>query len=506
VNQQPVGNPVAGLLLAAASTTPDAPAMVVADAPGQPVLTYRDLDERSSAVAHVLVAHAVGPGDRVAVQAEKSAAVLLLHLACARVGAVLVPINTAYTDEEVADLLADADPSLVVLDPAHLVRAGSLPTSTLDARGRGSLTEAARNQPTTFDDVARAGDDPAAMLYTSGTTGRPKAAVLSHDNLVANARHLTVAWGFTPDDVLLHVLPLFHTHGLFVAAHCSLVSGASMVLRARFDVDTVVDDLARATVMMGVPTHYTRLLTSPRFDRSATHHIRLFTSGSAPMLVETHQQVRARTGHTVLERYGMTETGMLTSNPLNGQRRVGTVGPPLPGVEVRVVDDADQRVDDATVGAVQVRGPNVFAGYWRRPELQHTEFTADGWFRTGDLGRLDAAGYLELVGRAKDLIITGGLNVYPKEVERVLDEMDDVAESAVVGVPDPDFGEAVVAVVVAEPGATVDPDRLRVEARTRLASFKVPKQVVVMDALPRNAMGKVEKNRLRARVIEAAGA
>ena len=498
------GNPVADLLLAAATTAPNAPAVRLPDLPGEPVLTYHDLDAQSAAIAHVLASQGVVPGERVALLAGKSATVLLLHLACLRVGAVLLPLNPAYTDAEVDALLADGDPRLVVVDPTRTAVARTRPRLTLAADGSGTLLAKSRAwSEAPFDTVRRAGGDPAAMLYTSGTTGRPKAAVLSHENLVANARTLVGAWGFTEHDVLLHVLPLFHTHGLFVAAHCALASGSELVLRTRFDPDQVVADLGRVTVLMGVPTHYTRLLASPGFDRASTARVRLFTSGSAPMLVETHRAVQQRTGHTVLERYGMTETGMQTSNPLLGERRIGTVGPALPGVGLRVVDELDQVLPPGDVGAVQVRGPNVFDGYWRRPELRVGEFTTDGWFRTGDLGHLDADGYLELVGRSKDLIISGGLNVYPKEVEGVLDDLPGVHESAVVGVPDADFGEAVVAIVAPESGIELDPDQVRGAARERLAGYKVPKRVVVMDALPRNAMGKVEKARLREQIAPA---
>jgi malonyl-CoA/methylmalonyl-CoA synthetase len=494
-------NPLAHLLLGAGDRTPDAIAVRALDEPDSVPLTYRELADQSAAMARVLVAQGVAPADRVAVVAEKSATFLVLHVACARAGAVFVPLNPDYTDAELSELLGDADPQLLVLDPRRTDLAGHRRWLTLDREGVGSVVEAARAADTDgaagFVDVARHGDDPATMLYTSGTTGRPKAAVLSQANVVANARSLVEAWGFTERDRLLHVLPLFHTHGLFVAAHCALASGAQILLRSRFDARVTTTDLARASVFMGVPTHYTRLLGEPGFDAESAEHVRLFTSGSAPMPVETHQAVRERTGHTVLERYGMTETGMLTSNPLHGERRIGTVGPALPGVQVRIVDDSEQLVPPAEVGAVQVRGRNVCAGYWHRPELQATEFTTDGWFRTGDLGRLDRDGYLELVGRAKDLIITGGMNVYPKEVELALDALAGVLESAVVGVPDADFGETVAAAVVAADGYDLEPQDVRRAARLTLAPYKVPKQVIVVASLPRNAMGKVEKTRLR---------
>ena len=430
-------------------------------------LTYGDLDRRSAQLAHAL---GVVPGERVAVQVEKSPEAVCLYLACVRSGAVLLPMNTAYTPDEVAHLVADAEPS-VVLDDNGLARIGRVADTCSDQ----------------FDDVDRGPDDLAAILYTSGTTGKPKGAMMSHGNLASNAATLVELWGFGPDDVLLHALPIFHTHGLFVAINCVLASGSSMVFLPRFEIDEVLEAMPRCSVFMGVPTYYGRLLDDPRFDKDVCAGMRLFTCGSAPLLAATHDAFEARAGHAILERYGMTETGMIASNPLDGERRAGTVGFPLPGTEVRIADDE----------VLEVRGPNVFAGYWRRPELADTEFTAGGWFRTGDIGAFDDDGYLRIVGRAKDLIITGGLNVYPAEVELAVDAVDGVLESAVIGVPDADFGEAVVAVVVAEPGRTLDGDAVRADVRRRLAGFKAPKRVEVVDALPRNAMGKVEKAVLR---------
>jgi malonyl-CoA/methylmalonyl-CoA synthetase len=447
----------------------DPDATTFLEVPGGVRLSYGDVDRRSAQLAHAL---GLGRGARIAVQVEKSPEAVLLYLACVRAGAVLLPMNTAYTAGEVAHLVADAEPSLVV-----------------DDAGLASLVRESEGHSTTFDDVEVGPDDLAAILYTSGTTGRPKGAMLSHRNLASNTGVLHELWGFGPDDVLLHVLPIFHTHGLFVAINCTLANGTGMVFLPRFDVDEVLAQLPRCTVLMGVPTHYTRLLDDPRFDAEVCSNVRLFVSGSAPMLATTHDAFRARTGHAVLERYGMTETSMLTSNPLDGERRAGTVGFPLPGTDVRIADDE----------VIEVRGPNVFAGYWRRPELRATEFTGDGWFRTGDIGAWDDDGYLRIVGRAKDLVISGGLNVYPKEVEDVVDAIDGVLECAVVGVPDPDLGEAVLAVVVAEAGVVLDPEAVRLAARGRLAGFKVPKRVEVVDALPRNAMGKVTKADLRAR-------
>ena len=472
-----MANPLADLLLRAARTTPRAPLL---RGPHGPAWSHGDLDAASARLANALVARGVTPADRIVAQVGKSAGAIALHVAVARAGAVFVPLNTAYTGDEVAALVADADPALVVDD------------ATL-----GDLHAEAASLPATFADVGRDAGDPASMLYTSGTTGRPKGAVLTHGNLTFSASTLAAAWGFTGRDVLVHVLPLFHTHGLFVAVHCVLVSGASMVLLERFDPAAVAAELPAATVLMGVPTHYTRLLAEPAFDATATVGMRLFTSGSAPMLVATHEEFTARTGHRILERYGMTETCMLTSNPLDGERKPGTVGPPLPGVDVRVTG-----AEHGAPGAIEVRGPNVFQGYWRRPELAATEFTADGWFITGDLGRFDADGYLEIVGRAKDLVISGGLNVYPKEVELVLDGIHGVAESAVVGLPDGDLGEAVIAAVVLEPGSTVRPDEIHRLARRQLAAFKLPKRVHVVDALPRNTMGKVAKAELRSALAD----
>ena len=471
-------NPLANLLLGTSRGDPSRPFLRT---PAGDTWTYHDLEVMSGRMAHALQRLGVTPGDRVAVQAAKSADLIALHVACARAGAVYLPLNPAYTDHEVEAVIADAEPSLLI---RRDVTGGSCRELSID-----SLVASLEDADLHFEDVPRAADDPAAILYTSGTTGRPKGAVMTHGSLVFSAETLARAWGFTKGDVLLHTLPLFHTHGLFVAVHCVLATGSSMVLLDAFDPSRVIAELPASTVLMGVPTHYVRLLADPGFTAEATRGIRLFTSGSAPMLVATHDEFTARTGRVILERYGMTETCMLTSNPLDGERRPGTVGLPLPGVEVRL------GIGDP--GGIEVRGPNVLRGYWRRPELQSSEFTVDGWFITGDLGRFDTGGYLEIVGRSKDLIISGGLNVIPKEVEEVLDGLEGVLESAVVGRPDADFGEVVVAVVVGEPGATLDPEVLRLKARERLAGFKVPKQVLVVDELPRNALGKVEKARIR---------
>ncbi len=447
----------------------------VLDPEGRCLLTHGDAARRCAAVAAALAGRGVRRDDRVAVAAPKSVEALLVQLACLRAGLVLVPVNPAATPAELAHVVRDAAPAMVL--------GGAEVVALVAEAGAGSDSSALPALP--------AADDLAALLYTSGTTGRPKGAMLTHGNLASNIATLAELWAFTADDVLLHALPAFHTHGLFVATGCVLAAKASMRYLPRFEVDAALAALPGCTVMMGVPTFYARLLADPRLDRERCAHVRLFVSGSAPLPPSVHEQWQARTGHAILERYGMTETVMLTSNPLDGERRPGTVGLPLPGVEVRIAGGAE-------VGVVEVRGPNVFLGYWGRPDLDATERTADGFFRTGDIGTFDDDGYLRLVGRAKDLIISGGLNVYPQEVEDVVDRCRGVAESAVVGVPDDDWGEAVVAVVVAVPGEVVDAEGLRAEARRHLAAYKVPKRVLVVEELPRNSMGKVEKAALRA--------
>lgn len=470
------------------------------------IWTNRDLDEHAARFAHALTRAGARRGDRVAVQVEKSPEALALYLACLRAGFVYLPLNVAYTPTEVAYFLRDAAPSVFVCrlgteaalaEIAVAARIGSV--LTLDAEGNGSLMTVARQEGVVFETVDAAADDLAVIIYTSGTTGRSKGAMLTHGNLVSNGETLVRAWAFTASDVLLHALPLFHVHGLFVANHCVLFSGARMLFHRKFDAQAVVRDLPRATVLMGVPTFYTRLLAEPSFTRAAAGNVRLFVSGSAPLLLDTFAEFEARIGQCILERYGMSESGMITSNPLAGERKGGTVGLALPGVGVRVADGDDHAVDSGEIGAIQIRGPNVFAGYWNMPEKTAEEFTADGWFRTGDVGVFDAGGYLSIVGRAKDLIITGGYNVYPKEIELVLDLADGVLESAVIGVPHPDFGEAVTAVVVPRPGAVLDESRLLAHLKTQLANYKVPKRVHVVDDLPRNAMGKVQKAHLRER-------
>jgi malonyl-CoA/methylmalonyl-CoA synthetase len=456
-------------------------------------------------LAHALRAAGLAPGDRLAAQVPKSAEALALYAACVQAGIVFLPLNTAYTPQEIAYFVGDSGAALLVCDAAQadslrpVAEGAGAALMTLDAAGGGSLTEAARDRPETFDTVPRDADDLAALLYTSGTTGRSKGAMLTQDNLLSNARVLADCWRFTADDVLLHALPIFHSHGLFVATNTALLTGGALIFLPKFDTDSVIAALPRATAMMGVPTFYTRLLDDPRFTRELVAHMRLFTSGSAPLLAETHEAFAARTGHRILERYGMTETNMNTSNPYDGERRAGTVGFPLPGVELRITDPATgAELAQGAVGMIEVRGPNVFRGYWNMPEKTAEELRDDGFFITGDLGQVDARGYVTIVGRVKDVVISGGYNIYPREVEMVLDAQPGVLESAVVGVPHPDLGEAVVGVVVPEKGAAPDTQAIAAATEAALARFKRPRRIMLVDALPRNTMGKVQKNALRA--------
>lgn len=465
--------------------------------------SYADMVAVSARFANALVALGVKPGDRVAVQVEKSIEALMLYLGTVRAGAIFLPLNTAYTPAEIEYFLGDAEPAVFICDPGKAEalkpfadKAGAK-LETLGV-GTGSLLEKANAASAEFADVARGADDLAAILYTSGTTGRSKGAMLSHDNLASNALALVDYWRFGKADVLLHALPIFHTHGLFVATNVILFAGAAMILLPKFDPEQVFKYLPKATSMMGVPTFYVRLLQDQRLSKEAVKHMRLFVSGSAPLLAETHREWRERTGHAILERYGMTETNMNTSNPYDGDRVAGTVGFPLPGVSARVTDpETGKELARDEIGMIEVKGPNVFKGYWRNPEKTKAEFRADGFFITGDLGKIDPAGYVHIVGRGKDLIITGGYNVYPKEVEAEIDEMPGVIESAVIGCPHPDFGEGVTAVVVAKPGADISAAGIARALEQRLAKFKQPKQVFVVADLPRNTMGKVQKNLLR---------
>jgi len=468
--------------------------------PGGDDWSYAQLVELSGRLANLFTVEGVKPGDRVAVQVQKSPQAIALYLAAVRAGAVFLPLNTAYTRSEVDYFLDDAEPELFVCGSDRAAEFDGIDARllTLDGDGGGSLMRAAEIQPAGFDNLARGAGDLAAILYTSGTTGVSKGAMLSHDNLLSNSVTLVDYWQFTANDVLLHALPIFHTHGLFVATNIMLICGGSMIFLARFDVDTIIEQLPRATSMMGVPTFYTRLLADERFDRERVAHMRLFVSGSAPMLAETHTRFEARTGLRILERYGMTETNMNTSNPYDGERRAGSVGFPLPGVEIRITDpESGATLADGETGMIEVRGPNVFLGYWRKPEKTAEELRDNGFFITGDMGVVDEDGYIHIVGREKDLIISGGYNIYPKQIETEIDALDGVVESAVFGIPDPDFGEVVAAAVVLEVGAGLGEQALLEALGPRLARFKLPRKVLFVDQLPRNAMGKVQKNVLR---------
>ncbi|RMD93265.1 MAG: malonyl-CoA synthase [Alphaproteobacteria bacterium] len=467
-------------------------------------LTYRDFFANAKRMAAALVRAGVRPGDRVAVQVPKTVEMLELYVGCVLAGAVLLPLNPAYTDDEMAYFLADAEPALLVCDPARQAglapiarRHGARAVLTVDATGAGSLRDARDAQTPGFEPLPRGPEDLAAILYTSGTTGRSKGAMLSHRALRSNSETLRDVWRFTETDVLIHALPIFHTHGLFVATNVAMMAGAQMIFLPRFDAAEVVAHMPRATALMGVPTFYVRLLEEPGLAEAA-RSMRLFISGSAPLLPETHRRFEKLTGLAILERYGMTETNMNTSNPHDGERRPGTVGFPLPGVELRITrPGSDEALPPGEAGMIEVRGPNLFSGYWRMPEKTAEEMRADGWFITGDLGRIGADGYVEIVGRAKDLVISGGFNIYPREIEEIIDALPGVAESAVIGVPHPDLGEAVVAVVVPEADAQLDTDALAAAIAPRLARFKQPRAWVIAPELPRNTMGKVQKAELR---------
>lgn len=469
--------------------------------------SYADMLRSTSQFAHALVELGVQPGDRVAVQVDKSPETVMLYLAVLRVGAVYLPLNSGYTGDELRYFLDDAEPSLFVCAPAFEAQARELAkvsgvahVETLGDAGDGSLMARVHGKPGRFVDVPRASSDLAAILYTSGTTGRSKGAMISHGNLVSNARALVDAWQITDRDWLLHALPIFHIHGLFVACNSLLMAGGSMLFLSKFDAAQMLRLLPQVNLLMGVPTFYTRLLDQPGLSREAVAHMRLFISGSAPLTAETHKAFSERTGMAILERYGMTETGMNTSNPLDGERIAGTVGFPLPGVELRITDPGQAEptlLPQGEPGMIEVRGPNVFQGYWRMPEKTAEELREDGYFMTGDIGFVDDRGYVQIVGRNKDMIISGGFNVYPKELEEILDTLPGVVESAVIGVPHPDFGEGVTAVLVASQGQAPSEAQVLAALDGKLARFKQPKRVMVVDALPRNVMGKVQKNVLR---------
>jgi malonyl-CoA/methylmalonyl-CoA synthetase len=463
--------------------------------------TYEDYWTLAGRMANGLAAQGVKTGDRVAVQVTKSVEGLAIFLACARLGAIFLPLNTAYTATEMDYFVQDAEPALIVCEPEKLEALSKIArlVLTLDDRGGGSFADAIQLQPDAFDDAKTGWDDGIALLYTSGTTGRSKGALLTHGNLASNAVTLAEAWAFSRRDVLIHALPIYHTHGLFTATNTILLSGGSLLFRRKFDVDDVVSLFPQATALMGVPTFYTRLLDHAGLTRESVKYMRLFISGSAPLLAETHRAFEEKTGHAILERFGMTETNMNASNPYKGERRAGTVGLPLPGIEVRVTDPATGvPLPGDDIGMIEVRGPNVFKGYWRNPEKTAQEFRKDGFFITGDLGSFDGQGYLTISGRGKDLVITGGFNVYPKEIEMEIDQFPMVLESAVIGVPHPDLGEGVTALVVLKAGqSALDEKTMIAELQKHLAKYKVPKRIIPVPELPRNAMGKVQKGLLR---------
>ncbi len=495
----------------------DAVAVEAQAADGSPLhYTWRDLDRASARIANLLASLRLPEGSRIAVQVEKSVEALMLYLATLRAGYVFLPLNTAYQSAEIEYFVGNAEPAVVVCTPGNFgwvskiaFTAGTQHVFTLGDDRSGSLLDRAAHHGDEHAPVARKADDLAAILYTSGTTGRSKGAMLTHGNLLSNAQVLKDYWGWRPGDVLIHALPIFHVHGLFVAIHGALINGSKMIWLNRFDPKAVIAAMPRATVFMGVPTLYVRLLAEAGLTKEAARSMRLFISGSAPLLIETFREWQQRTGHTILERYGMSETIMLTSNPYaadarhggQDERRGGTVGFPLPGVGLRVVDDAGQPAPTGEIGNIQVQGPNVFQGYWRMPERTAEEFSTDAhggrWFKTGDVGRVDERSYVTIVGRSKDLIISGGYNVYPAEIEGYINDMPGVAESALVGVPHPDFGEVGVAVVIAKAGAQLDGDAIVAKLKTQLANFKIPKRCFVVPELPRNTMGKVQKNLLR---------
>ena len=475
------------------------PERVFLEADSGESFSYADAERETARYANFLIGRGLKVGDRVAAQVEKSPQAVFIYLACLRAGLCYLPLNNAYQQGEIGYFLGDAEPAVAICSPQNvewfstLTKEARVPhIFTLDQNGAGSFADAARSSSTEFANATSKPDDLAVIIYTSGTTGRSKGAMVTHGNLTSNAQVLCDAWHITNDDTLIHALPIFHIHGLFVALNTTLLSGAKVIFQRKFDANTVIAALPHATMLMGVPTFYTRLLTDPNFTRDACKNMRLFISGSAPLLLDTFNELRARSGHTILERYGMSEAGMICSNPYAGERRGSTVGRPLPGVTLRI--------DGGDTGGIEIKGANVFSGYWRMPEKTIEEFSADGYFKTGDIGTIDKDGYVSIVGRAKDLIISGGFNVYPKEIELVIDAIPGVTESAVIGVPHPDFGEAVTAVIVRKKGDTMLAEAdIIAHVKAELANFKVPKRVHFVDELPRNTMGKVQKNILRAR-------
>ena len=468
--------------------------------------SWRDIERATAMLANLLLSLKLPAGARVAVQVEKSVEAMLLYLATLRAGYVFLPLNTAYQSAEIEYFIGNAEPAVVVCSKKNFgwvskiaFKAGTQNVFTLGENREGSLLERAAHCSDQHAVATKSADDLAAILYTSGTTGRSKGAMLSHGNMLSNALVLKDYWAWQPGDVLIHALPIFHVHGLFVALHGALINGSKMIWLAKFDPALVLKNLPEATVFMGVPTLYVRLLNEPGLDKNAVRNMRLFVAGSAPLLIETFNEWQSKTGHTILERYGMSETAMLTSNPYKGERRGGTVGFALPGVSLRVQGDDGVALSAGEIGGIEVKGPNVFRGYWRMPEKTKEEFTPDGFFKTGDVGKIDSQGYITIVGRSKDLIISGGYNVYPAEIEGYINDLPGVAESALVGVPHPDFGEVGVAVVVAKTGATPKPEAILAALKSKLANFKIPKQCFVVPELPRNTMGKVQKNLLRER-------
>jgi malonyl-CoA/methylmalonyl-CoA synthetase len=472
----------------------------IRSASGEALFSYHDLASNSAKLANCFQGLGLNKGDRVMVQVEKSPQALFVYFACLRAGLIFLPLNTAYRRQELQYFVDNAEPSLIISDPASQALFAELsqsPVLSLDAAGEGSVMDACVNESPEHVIVDCQASDIATIIYTSGTTGKPKGAMISHGNLAANGLALAEAWGWRDDDVMLHALPIFHIHGLFIATHLPILHSSPIIFLDKYDPQAVISLLPEATVFMGVPTHYVRLLDQTQLNRETCRNIRVFTSGSAPMLVQTHKDFKQRAGYDIVERYGMTEAGIITTNPIRGGVKIGTVGKPMPGVELRIRDEANKDCSPNTIGSIQVRGASIFQGYWRMPEKTKEEFTEDGYFITGDLGSADEEGFVSISGRGKDLIISGGLNIYPKEIETEIDQIPGVLESAVIGLPHRDFGEAVTAVVVKDGKSSISENDIIRGLKENIASFKVPKAVFLVDALPRNAMGKVQKNLLR---------